>query len=160
MPGPPRKPTALKLLAGNPGKRRLNRREPQSAPVADSAPPIWLRGSVALEAWAEIAPECHRVGLLTQLGDRLVLAGGCRWWAIYRKADQRLETQLTQSTRSNGRQAKPELAIAKKAFEAAMSVFTRFGVTPAERARLEMPPTTKPTPTRHAAKDPARFFGA
>lgn len=129
-------------------------------PLTHLAPPTWLRGA-ALEAWAEIAPECQRLGLLTQLGDRLVLAGGCRWWAIYREADQRLETGLTHSTRSNGRQAKPELAMAKKAFEAAMSVFTRFGVTPAERARLEVPPPTpKPTPTRHAAKDPARFFGA
>ena len=38
MPGPPPKPTKLKLLAGNPGKRPLNENEPEPEAVAPSVP--------------------------------------------------------------------------------------------------------------------------
>jgi phage terminase small subunit len=48
MPGPAPKPTALKLVQGNPGKRKLNKSEPKfcGAPVC----PAWIT-DVARAEW-------------------------------------------------------------------------------------------------------------
>jgi P27 family predicted phage terminase small subunit len=136
-PGPPRTPSALNALRGNPGKRATNAEEPRPEALASIAPPAWLK-AIGRETWHELAPELHRLGLLTVI-DRQALAAGCRWWAIYRTADQKLRRGLVMQTPSGYRQAAPEVAIAHAAFKAAMEIFSRFGVTPSERTRLHSP---------------------
>lgn len=137
-PGPPKTPSAVNELRGNPGHRPSNAEEPKPTVVASIAAPAWLKAE-AREVWSELAPELKRLGLLTVI-DVQVLAGACRWWAIYRKADRVLAARgLTARTPSNGRQAAPELAIADKAFKAATDVFSRFGITPSDRTSLQAP---------------------
>ncbi len=58
--GRPPKPTALKLLQGNPGKRRLVR-EPELPAGAEA--PSWL-GKQARRYWDEMAPVLTKAGLL------------------------------------------------------------------------------------------------
>ena len=136
-PGPSRLPTNVRALRGNAGHHRpVNRAEPQPA-AATTEPPRWL-DRPARAIYAELAPELHRLGLLTVL-DRQALAGACRWWAVYRTADATLKRALTATTPNNGRQAVPEMTIATKAFANAMAVFAHFGVTPSERTRLVAP---------------------
>lgn len=141
--GPPPQPTKIRILHGDPGKRGINRGEPKPD-AASTTPPGWL-DRAAREVWNELAPELHRLGLLTKL-DRQALASACRWWALYRKADATLRRGgagggLTMKTPSNGRQAAPEVQIALKSHDAAMRVFERFGVTPSERTKLVAPGT-------------------
>ena len=50
----PRKPTALKLVTGNPGRRPLPQNEPK--PTGKPLQPKWLRGRAA-KIWKEIAPQ-------------------------------------------------------------------------------------------------------
>ena len=58
--GRPRKPTVLKILEGNPGRRPLNKSEPQYE--AKVAKPDDLSG-MASEWWDRVVPELVRLGL-------------------------------------------------------------------------------------------------
>jgi phage terminase small subunit len=57
------KPTHLKVLSGNPGRRPLPESEPKPQPVAPPCPD-WLPEE-ARAKWDELAPELERLGLLT-----------------------------------------------------------------------------------------------
>jgi P27 family predicted phage terminase small subunit len=135
--GPPRTEAALNALRGNPGRRPGNPDEPKPAAARSLAAPRWLKAD-ARAIWDELAPELHRLGLLTQI-DVAVLAAACRWWAIYRRADRALNGPLLAETKANGRHARPEYGIAQRAFHEAMRVFSRFGVTPSDRLHLRAP---------------------
>jgi phage terminase small subunit len=62
MPGRKPKPTHLKLVQGNPGKRPLNKSEP--VPSCGCLKPKFLKGRAA-NIWDEYAPELERIGVLT-----------------------------------------------------------------------------------------------
>jgi phage terminase small subunit len=62
MPGRKPKPTHLKLVQGNPGKRPLNDAEPE--PTTGCPKPKFLKGRAA-KIWDEYAPELERIGVLT-----------------------------------------------------------------------------------------------
>ena len=66
MPDPPPEHPHLRLLKGNPGKRRV--RIPPEPARAEQCPepPEYLTG-YAREAWLHLAPELHRLNLLTVL---------------------------------------------------------------------------------------------
>lgn len=64
MAGRPRKPTALKLLQGNPGKRKLPKSEVK--PKSGCAPPAFLRGK-ALSQWERLAPRMIELGLVSEI---------------------------------------------------------------------------------------------
>ena len=70
--GPAPKPTALKVLDGNPRHRPINRSEPRPRPVAPKCP-SWLDAEAKRE-WRRIAPALERIGLLTEI-DGTALAG-------------------------------------------------------------------------------------
>ncbi|WP_275368609.1 SymE family type I addiction module toxin [Xenorhabdus bovienii] len=61
------KPTARKILAGNPGKRKLNRDEPSFTPLTRVSPPDWLvdsNMSLAVVMWELTSKELCAQGLL------------------------------------------------------------------------------------------------
>ena len=63
--GPKPAPTALKKLAGNPGKRALNTREPQ--PESGAPPcPDWMPAEGRAQ-WGRVVPELDRLKLLTKV---------------------------------------------------------------------------------------------
>lgn len=143
-PGPPKKPSALEDLQGRPSHRPKNEAEPKPAAVVSLVAPAWL-DRPARDVWNSLAPELHRLGLLTII-DAAVLAGACRWWAIYRAADAVLKRRarsprlgFTDETKANGRQAIPEIGIAQKAWKEATDAFAKFGVFPSERVGLNPP---------------------
>jgi len=62
--GPAPKPTALKLIAGNPGKRDLNLDEAVPAPMAShDAPPEVAADPRAASIWARLVPDLAACGL-------------------------------------------------------------------------------------------------
>lgn len=75
--GPKAKPAALKLLAGNPGKRPVAANNPGRGRVRRGAPdrPPELTGEAARE-WDQVAPELEAAGLLA-VTDRGILAAYC-----------------------------------------------------------------------------------
>ena len=58
------KPTALKLLEGNPGKRPINEHEP-IPPKGTVKCPTWLEPEAKKE-WKRLAPSLEAMGVLTQ----------------------------------------------------------------------------------------------
>ena len=82
--GPPKKPTALKVRTGNPGRHRLPKNEPKPD-EANTACPAWLKGT-ARAKWKTLAPHLKKLGLLTVL-DLDQLAVYCRAYAEYRHAE-------------------------------------------------------------------------
>lgn len=82
-PGPPPKPTRLKILAGNPGKRKLNEREPQPSQGKLTCP-----SSMPAEGkkeWKRVVPELDRLGVATNI-DQAALEHYCTSWATWRHA--------------------------------------------------------------------------
>ena len=66
MPGPPPEHPRLRLLKGNPGKHPA-RSPPEPARTEQCPePPEHLKG-YAREAWLHLAPELHKLNLLTTL---------------------------------------------------------------------------------------------
>jgi Phage terminase, small subunit len=88
MSGPPPISFALRKLRGNPGKRRLHAEpEPQIARTCPEPPPF-IPGYAADEWWL-VAPELHRLGMLT-VADVASLAAYCYAYGQWRLAAEAL----------------------------------------------------------------------
>ena len=70
-----KKPTALKLLDGNPGRTPIAKNEPRPLP-ASIEPPDGMTGK-ALAMWERLAPELERLGMWT-ICDIESLEHGCK----------------------------------------------------------------------------------
>jgi P27 family predicted phage terminase small subunit len=155
MRGPPRKPTHLKLLQGNPGKRRLNRNEPQplKAPAVPE-PPGYLNGHAAAE-WRRIAPELYHMGLLT-IADETVLGVYCdayeRWrlavdaWTRVQERDAMFSGLMVKSGKRGTPIQNPLFLAMRQATSDMMRAGAEFGFSPAARARLNNPLGPPPGP--------------
>lgn len=142
--GPAPKPTALKKLAGNPGKRALPKHEPKpkAGTVAPKAPAHLDKLGKA--EWNRVAPELHRLGLLTDV-DHAALEAYCTVYARWCDAERLLAKEgLTFETPNGYVQQRPELSIAHKALEMIKVFCAEFGLTPSSRARMQVPEPPKP----------------
>lgn len=143
----PPKPTALKLVAGNPGKRALNKQEPDPDYLADLTPPAWLSPSAAA-VWNELAPHAAKAKLLTHV-DVQAFAMGCVAVAQYRQAltmvgDAAVKSKVvideTGKPVNAGEHLNPWTVIQSMTFKQAMAVFDKFGMTPQARTRIAVQP--------------------
>jgi hypothetical protein len=75
MAGRKPKPTVLKLITGNPGRRPLNRREPKLRPGIPSCPPHL--SPEAKREWSRVIPLLAECRLVTEV-DRAALAAYCQ----------------------------------------------------------------------------------
>ena len=107
------KPTALKLIRGNPGHRPINKQE-SSAPPAIPAPPKFLSRAARAE-WRRHAPLLKDAGVLSHL-DRDCLANLCQALARITEAEAELaKGGLTYTTPSGYIRASPWLKIVEQA---------------------------------------------
>lgn len=137
MRGRKPKPTHLKILEGNPGKRPLNKNEPKPMPIAPKCP-HWLSPEAKRE-WKRVAPELERLGLLTQI-DRAALAAYCQAYARWREVEEVIRKQgLTLTTESGYVMPRPEVKIAEKAMQTIRAFCSEFGLTPSSRSRMTLP---------------------
>lgn len=137
--GPKPKPTALKRLAGNPGKRALPANEPRPNRSA-RAPrcPAWLNDD-AQALWRIYARPLWELGLLTEL-DVDALATLCEATALYRKACKAITVEgAVHMTDSGYRHASPWVNIRNQALGQMKQLWAVFGMTPGDRSRIEMP---------------------
>jgi P27 family predicted phage terminase small subunit len=137
MAAPTPLPTRLKLLRGNPGKRRLNLDEPQPASAPECpAPPSFL-SAYAAEQWRRVAPELHRLGLLTIL-DETTLAAHCAACCRWHQCEEILEREgeLVVAGSAGNRVPHPAVRIAVQAARDLIAFGREFGLTPSSRARV------------------------
>ena len=136
MSGPAPKPTKLKELAGNPGKRKLNKSEPKPVPGIPSCPRHL--SDRAKREWHRVTRELNAVGLLTQV-DRAELAIYCQAYARWIEAEEYVtEHGLTVTTPNLFVVPSPYLGIANKAMEQMHKFAQQFGMTPAARSRISL----------------------
>lgn len=136
--GRPRKPTALKKLAGTHRKDRAPKHEPK--PRGGVRPPKGLSVAATAE-WNRLAPELERLGLLT-VADRAMFAIYCDAVARWTDLTQRLDKGgLTEEQGKNGyRQQVAEVALQKSYGEIIARLASRFGLDPSARAGLDVLP--------------------
>ena len=134
MPGPRPKPTALKVLEGNPGQRRLNATEPNAGPIGK--PPDELTG-VALAKWREmILPGAW--GLVLTGADRDQLAEYCRLHSRKEEAEAMVAQEgLVMETPNKCAVQSPWLQIVNKCREDMRKIAVEFGGTPASRTKVK-----------------------
>lgn len=137
------KPTALKVLAGNPGKRPINANEPKPPPARPRCP-AWLDAEAKRE-WRRIAPTMARMGLLTEV-DAAVLAAYCAAVSELVRAHTTIAERglsyrfprIDESGKVVGMymQQIPEVGILHRAQEEIRAFATLFGMSPSDRARI------------------------
>lgn len=147
MAGRPPKPTALKVVTGNAGKRPLGKQEPDPVYLDDLTAPAWLDPK-ARQVWDEVAPHLSAAKLLTHV-DVQMLAMGCIAIAQYRQAtkqagDDLVKAKIEEDSDGNetetGHHLNPWLLVQSMSFKQAMVVFQQFGMSPAARTRIAIQP--------------------
>ena len=136
MAGRRPKPTALKALAGNPGKRALNPSEPKPSGIPTC--PRHLDKEAKVE-WRRISGELLMLGLLTLI-DRAALAGYCSAWSRWVAAELSIQKfgTVIKSPKSGYPIQNPYVGIANTALDQMRKFATEFGLTPASRSRLHI----------------------
>lgn len=147
MKGRPPKPSALRLVTGNQGKRAINKQEPDPEYLEDLTAPDWLSAS-AKAVWDEVAPNLRRSKLLTEV-DVQALAMGCTAIAQYRRAAAKAGDDLVKAKHATdddgepietGEHINPWLIVQSMSFKQAMAIFQQFGMSPAARTRIAVQP--------------------
>jgi P27 family predicted phage terminase small subunit len=137
------KPTRLKLLTGNPGKRPLNESEPMPEVAIPECPPEL--GEVARREWNRLVGELAALQLLTNL-DRAALAAYCGAYAMWAEATEAIQKFGTMVKSPSGYPVQsPYVSIANRQTEIMIRIASEFGFTPASRSRLSTPSTPVPT---------------
>jgi len=146
--GRPRKPSALRLLEGNPGNRTIPKNEVKPAPLAPKCP-SWLH-KYAKKEWKAIAPKLEALGLLTEV-DSTALAAYCQSYARWREAEEfMLKFNTTVFKAPSGYMIQlPQVSIAQKYMALMLSSLSKFGLSPADRAGLVV---TKPDDTGRVSR--------
>jgi len=136
MRGRKPKPTALKKIEGNPGKRALNTKEPQPETAVPTCPPH-LKG-VARTEWTRITGELHALNIITRI-DRAALVAYCQAWADYVQACDKVskEGEVIISDKG-GLYQNPWVSIKNSAMDRMVKISAEFGMTPSSRSRIKV----------------------
>ena len=130
------KPTALKVLEGNPGKRPLNGNEPKPEKTAPKCP-SWLEHEAKKE-WRRMTKTLEAIGVLTQV-DATAFAGYCQAYARWKEAEEFLSKHGTIfKTPSGYIQQVPQVSIAQTYLKIMKDFCSEFGLTPAARSRISV----------------------
>ena len=142
MRGRKPKPTHIKLLTGNPGKRKVNTREPKPAAGAPTCPG-WLNRAAKVE-WRRILKDSP-VGLVTKL-DRQVLAQYCQNVARIAELEQIVDEQGYTFLSEKGYVCqRPEMGMLKNLQTIQRALCAELGFSPSSRSRVTIaaPPATQ-----------------
>jgi P27 family predicted phage terminase small subunit len=148
------KPTHLKLVTGNPGKRALPQGEAKVAPSLPD-PPQHLSGD-AREEWERVSVALFNAGLLSAI-DRTALAAYCQAYGRWAQAERGIALMaqtdkvtgglLARTTNGNAIQ-NPLVGVANKAMQDMVRYAAEFGMTPSARSRINAdPPAENADPT-------------
>lgn len=128
------KPTALKVLEGNPGKRQLNVVEPKPRNKAPKCP-TWLDAEAKKE-WRRLSKQLEELGVLTQV-DMAAFAGYCEAYSRLKEAEEFISKHGTiVKTPSGYWQQVPQVSIAQTYLKIMIKFCEQFGLTPSSRSRI------------------------
>lgn len=137
------KPTALKLIQGNPGKRALPKNEPKPKPIKSPRPPVSL-GDAAKKEWNRVTKELASLGLVSNL-DTSALAAYCIAFERFKEANEALREVAKKDPLFKGMMIKttggnwiqnPLVGVARRAADDMLKFAAEFGMTPSARSRV------------------------
>jgi P27 family predicted phage terminase small subunit len=147
MKGRKPKPTSLKIVTGNPGRRKLNNKEPKPKKINNGIPePPEHLSEYAKKEWYYVVGSLHQCGILTDI-DRGGLAMYCQSYARWKKAEEAIQLMAEKNPSGGGLVIKttngnmiqnPLVGTANTAMRDAMRFAAEYGLTPSSRARLEI----------------------
>lgn len=134
MPGRKPKPTALKILEGNPGRRPLNTAEPSPGKGMPTCP-AWLLPEAKRE-WRRLAKKMNQMGVLSEV-DRAAFAAYCQSYARWKEAQEHLTEEGSCYESDKGiRRPSPWVAISNTEQRLMINAASEFGLTPAARSKI------------------------
>jgi P27 family predicted phage terminase small subunit len=137
MRGRKPQPTVLKVIRGNPGRRPLNKSEPEH-PGIDGACPDDLVDPVARAEWDRITPQLTQSGQVTMM-DRSTLIGYCLKYAQWKALeDEARKHPFIVKSPSGYPIPNPALGMANKAFALMLKAAAELGITPSSRSRVSV----------------------
>jgi P27 family predicted phage terminase small subunit len=143
MRGRKPRPTHLKAITGNPGKRPLNDAEPRPEIAIPDCPPE-LSERARIE-WNRLVGELSKLRLVTNL-DRAALAAYCSSYALWAEANEAIQKYGAMVKSPSGFPIQsPYVAIANRQAEIMLRISAEFGFTPAARGRISAPKPEAPT---------------
>lgn len=151
----PTKPTALKLVTGNPGKRALPKHEPRFRRGVGQ-PPESL-DSIGVQCWKRLSILLDRTGVLTE-PDEFALERMCDVYADVQACKALIERDgrtytVTDADGSKLIKQNPAVTQLRAADTLFKAYLTEFGLTPSARSKVHA------EPDGDFADDPmARFF--
>ena len=132
--GRPPKPTHLKVLEGNPGKRPLNKKEPKPDKAIPTCP-THLSKEAKVE-WRRISKILFDLGLLTNV-DRAALAMYCQTYGRWVQAEKQIkDNNLVIKTKTGYPIQNPYISVSNQAMTKMRGFLAEFGMTPASRSRV------------------------
>lgn len=160
--GPAPKPTALKQLAGNPGKRALNAAEPRPRAKRPKMPahftPVIAEADgkkdwavqqrefyeLARAEWRRVVRELGNVPNLLKGIDADAIAMYCETYARWVQASQKLAQggmveKLKTKTGGEYYAISPYMTIVSQCMATMKQFLSEFGMTPASRSRIQLP---------------------
>ncbi len=148
MAGRTPKPSALRLIEGNRGKRGISKQEPDPSYLNDLSAPEWMPAP-ARAVWNDLVPHLRAAKMLTTI-DVPMLEKGCVAIAQYRHATKMLGDALVLDAESfddagvkivtKAATLNQWMVAQSMAFKQAMAVFQQFGMSPAARTRVAIQP--------------------
>ena len=142
MVGRKPKPTELKIVGGNAGRRPLPENEPEPQAVVGQPPiPNWLEDNErAAVLWPEFVRELQAMRVLTT-ADLHALALLCSAYAAYQAHTATIADEGTTYTSVTEKgeitRPHPEVAMASDAYRRAQGMLVEFGMTPSSRTRVK-----------------------
>ena len=134
MAGRKPKPTAVKKLEGNPGKRKLNTKEPVPAKGMPACSD-WLMPEAKKE-WERLAKLMNQMGVLTEV-DMAAFAAYCQSYARWKEAQEHITSVgSTFETDKGYQQQTPWVGIANTNQKLMLQASSEFGLTPSSRSRI------------------------
>ena len=134
MAGRKPKPTALKKLEGNPGKRKLNTKEPMPGKGMPDCPK-WLLPEAKME-WERLCVKLSEMGVLTEI-DMAAFAAYFQSYARWKEAQEHIDSEGSIFETDKGyQQQTPWVGIANTNQKLMMQAASEFGLTPSDRSRI------------------------
>jgi P27 family predicted phage terminase small subunit len=128
------RPTAMKELEGNPGKRKLNLNEPKPSKKAPECPD-WLDDEAKKE-WGRMVWQLELLGIITEI-DRAAFAAYCQAYSRWKEAEEFITKHGTiVKTPSGYWQQVPQVSIAQTYLKLMHKFCEQFGLTPSSRSRI------------------------
>jgi P27 family predicted phage terminase small subunit len=141
------KPTTLKLLAGNPGRRPLNDDEPAPPRGRPDCPDLLKDDEEARAEWDRVCSDLDRMGILCEV-DRPSLAAYCVTYSRWVEAERHVQKHgmMVKSPNKGVPMPNPFLWVATSSMGDMRKWLTEFGLTPSSRSRIRVGPNRQASP--------------